>query len=76
MIEIMIRMIMMKTTIRANFYYALTICRALLSLTDLDSFNHIAYSSLYLIRPNSIWNKIICKINKWLASSMVSFPLE
>lgn len=28
------------------------------------------------IRPNGIWNKIICEINKWSASSMVTFPLE
>lgn len=48
MTEIMIRIIMMKIAIRANIYYALTMCHALLSLTDLDSLNHIAYSFLYL----------------------------
>lgn len=41
-----IRMIMM--IIRANIYYALTMCHALLHFIDSDSFNHIAYSSLYM----------------------------
>ena len=51
--------------IKSNIYYALTVCHSLVG-----KLIHICLVTLHIylsvsIRPNSIWNKIICEINKW-----------